>query len=167
MNKYHIVCFGVDPGASGAISAICINEQGIIQHVDSLRFSQHSDRDLLLFISDYLETLTYKHNSFAYLEQVHSMPGQGVSSTFKFGMAFGKAIMALQACGVSFSQITPSQWQKEFGMLKKGKSKTEHKRLLKQLAQQKLANFNHPIVNENADAMLLGLLAKDHFSNPF
>ena len=54
------------------------------------------------------------------LESVHSMPGQGVSSSFKFGRGFGNLEMALTAAKIPFTYVTPQKWQKELGCLTKG-----------------------------------------------
>ena len=56
----------------------------------------------------------------ACLERVHSMPGQGVSSSFKFGQGFGHLEMALTAAKIPFTYVTPQKWQKELGCLTGG-----------------------------------------------
>jgi crossover junction endodeoxyribonuclease RuvC len=50
--------------------------------------------------------------SVIYLEKVHAMPGQGVTSMFKFGEGYGsfKGIMA--ALAIPYVEITPQSWQK-------------------------------------------------------
>ena len=50
----------------------------------------------------------------ACIEKVHSMPHQGVSSTFKFGVGYGGLRMALIATGIPFEEVTPQEWQKAF-----------------------------------------------------
>lgn len=54
------------------------------------------------------------------LEKVHSMPGQGVASSFKFGQGFGHLEMALTAAKIPFTYVTPQKWQKELGCLTGG-----------------------------------------------
>jgi crossover junction endodeoxyribonuclease RuvC len=54
------------------------------------------------------------------LESVHSMPGQGVSSSFKFGRGFGNLEMALTAARIPYTYVTPQRWQKDLGCLTKG-----------------------------------------------
>lgn len=63
----------------------------------------------------------------AYIEDVHSMPGQGVSSTFKFGYSAGflrGVIESLAWCGVEHGLepdvvriVTPQKWKKTFGLI--------------------------------------------------
>ena len=48
----------------------------------------------------------------AYLERVHAMKGQGVSSCFNFGTGFGIIQGALSAKRVPFHLITPQEWKK-------------------------------------------------------
>lgn len=50
------------------------------------------------------------------LEKVHSMPRQGVASTFNFGVNYGYIKGVLEAFGVSYQEIPPQTWKKEFGL---------------------------------------------------
>jgi crossover junction endodeoxyribonuclease RuvC len=56
------------------------------------------------------------------LEKVHSMPNQGLSSTFKFGMAFGGAIALAKRFNFGLVMVTPQEWKKS---LKLSSSKDE------------------------------------------
>ena len=48
----------------------------------------------------------------AIVEKVHSMPGQGVSSTFKFGKGYGLVLGILGALAVPIELTTPQAWKK-------------------------------------------------------
>lgn len=50
----------------------------------------------------------------AFVEDVHSMPGQGVASTFKFGRAHGTVIGTLAALEVPMHMVAPGRWKKHF-----------------------------------------------------
>lgn len=50
------------------------------------------------------------------IESVHSMPGQGVSSSFKFGIAFGMAIAIMERINCPWMLVTPQKWKKEMGL---------------------------------------------------
>ncbi|MGB6326848.1 MAG: hypothetical protein WBG11_14035 [Methylocella sp.] len=50
----------------------------------------------------------------AIVERVASMPKQGVSSTFKFGTAYGAVIGTLAALETRTSLVTPQTWKKHF-----------------------------------------------------
>ena len=104
-------------------------------------------------------------DSTAVVETVHSMPGQGVASIFKFGKAYGEILGLLTACGVVIHHATPSKWQRAMGIPPQGKkSKTEHKRLIKQRAQELFPK--EKIVNEIADAYVIAEYARQTYSNP-
>lgn len=48
------------------------------------------------------------------LERVGAMPGQGVTSMFKFGENFGFIQGLLTAYGIPYELVTPQKWKKEF-----------------------------------------------------
>jgi hypothetical protein len=50
----------------------------------------------------------------AIVERVASMPKQGVSSTFKFGTAYGAILGVLAALEVRTVLVTPQVWKKHF-----------------------------------------------------
>ena len=60
------------------------------------------------------------------IEQVHAMPGQGVSSTFKFGKSFGIIIGCVQTLGLPLHRVTPQKWKKEFVLIGKDKDASRH-----------------------------------------
>lgn len=47
----------------------------------------------------------------AIIEKVHSMPGQGVSSTFKFGMGYGALLGICSALEIRTELVTPQRWK--------------------------------------------------------
>ena len=102
---------GVDPGASGAVAWLAHG----VHH--AAPFRDLTEMDMLELFE------AFGSNTFAYLESVHAMPGQGVSSTFKFGMNFGALRMALTAAGIGFETVAPSVWQRKMGCLSKGDKK--------------------------------------------
>lgn len=62
------------------------------------------------------------------LEKVHSMPGQGVSSTFKFGQNYGWIKGMLDAIGIPYLEQPPTQWTKAMNLQKlKGEEKPQYK----------------------------------------
>jgi hypothetical protein len=52
----------------------------------------------------------------AFLETAQPMPGQGVSSSFKFGRGYGAVEMAVTAMGWSISYVTAAAWKKTLGV---------------------------------------------------
>lgn len=98
---------GIDPGKTGALALL--SEDGKFYSVTD--FSESFS-----FLEQHKELI-----KFLYLERVHSMPGQGVSSTFLFGENFGWWQGVLQAMKIPFETKLPQAWQKGFD-IKKSKS---------------------------------------------
>lgn len=65
----------------------------------------------------------------AYVEQVHSMPGQGVSSTFNFGHATGVVEGVIQGLYIPMSLVTPNSWKKKAGLIGADKDASRSKAL--------------------------------------
>lgn len=149
---------GVDPGTKGAI--VVVDSEGSC--VRSLRLGKASLKEIWEFIAETKEWGTAIRSSrgiVAIIEKVHAMPKQGVSSSFKFGMAYGQLRAFLTAAGIPWREVRPTDWQKGCGTLKKGREgSTERKRQLKEVAQQRFPN--QKIVLENADAFLIADFAR-------
>lgn len=131
---------GLDPGMKGGI--------GFVRE-DGFAWGEKmptTDSDILSVIGDVMGCGDYE--PFALLELVHSMPGQGVSSSFSFGEGYGKLQMALAALQIPYERVTPQKWQKALGCLTKG-----NKNISKAKAQELFPSIkiNHSI----ADALLI------------
>lgn len=50
------------------------------------------------------------------IENVNAMPGQGVSSSFKFGRAVGVVEGVIDGIGVPISWVTAAKWKKAFSL---------------------------------------------------
>jgi crossover junction endodeoxyribonuclease RuvC len=130
---------GVDPGASGAIA--WIDDTG----PHSSKLANMTDRDVFDLLTEIRVTAT---DVFATIESVHAMPGQGVSSTFKFGMSCGGLLMALTAACIPFESVTPAKWQGVMGCRSKG-----DKNVTKRKAQELFPAIK--VTHANADALLI------------
>lgn len=93
---------GIDPGAKGGIAVISDSGYEVLPYSDGQ----------LLNIAASLTDETAR----CCLEQVHAMPKQGVSSTFKFGVSYGFIKGVLESFGISYQEIPPQRWKKEFGL---------------------------------------------------
>ncbi len=93
---------GIDPGNSGALALV--DSDGA--HIDTIRL-KGTPRDVWAWLDECRGSI-----AFAVLEKVHSMPRQGVASSFKFGESFGFCQGMLTAAGVRFEFATPQKWQK-------------------------------------------------------
>ena len=88
---------------------------------------------------------------FCVIEKVHSMPKQGVVSTFTFGKNYGQWLGILASNGVPYKEVTPQTWMKYYGAMPKDKPK--RKKYLKHLAQSLYPNIK--ITLKTADAVLI------------
>ncbi len=134
MTKFFL---GVDPGASGSTSVLDAegNVMDIISHGET-------ERDVLY---RFLRWVPSK----ALIERVHSMPRQGVASTFKFGQSYGFLRCCLLATGATvFEEVTPAVWQREMSCRSGG-----NKRVTKARAQQLFPQTK--VTHRNADSLLL------------
>lgn len=99
---------GIDPGFSGA--------WGLIDHhgkYQSCGDMLHNDKHILsrAVIAEMSQAVD-RQDVQIIVEAVHSMPRQGVSTTFKFGMAYGAAIAIAERFNCPWHLVTPQKWKK-------------------------------------------------------
>lgn len=109
MNKAYI---GIDPGLSGAIAAILTNSIDAPHSIEIAPMPIAGKELDVAMIIDYLEMLA-EFDRIAYIEAVHSMPKQGVSSSFKFGFVTGVIHGIFRTLGIPLYLVTPQAWKKE------------------------------------------------------
>jgi crossover junction endodeoxyribonuclease RuvC len=101
---------GLDPGASGAIAFYFPNQGSRIAVFDMpLVDGDINCSHLAGMIKDYAPNI-------AIIEMVGARPGQGVSSMFKFGMAFGMARGVIASLMIPQRYVSPAKWKKHFGL---------------------------------------------------
>ena len=135
---------GIDPGKGGGIAVVNIDTKEVIDVV--------AMPDTIADISEFVEK--YKEAVGAYIEIVHSMPKQGVTSTFTFGQYYGYVQMAVAAHKIRCTDVLPTKWQKALSVSsKKGESYATHKSWLKGRAQQLFPKAKPTL--KTADALLI------------
>ena len=134
------VFIGIDPGGSGG--AAMLDSAGAI--IDVAKFKPMTLRDM----ADLFEEWATYPGTKAIIEKVHSMPKQGVSSTFKFGENFGMLQMALAAYHIEFDYVTPQKWQGFMNCRSGG-----DKNVTKARAQHRWPHYK--ITHANADCLLI------------
>ena len=148
------VIVGIDPGKSGA--AVAINQN--MEVLSQFRFSTAEDGDL----SDWLTDIWIDHGlEVIVVEMVHSMPGQGVKSTFSFGKSTGAIAEAvgLFSDEVTIRKPSPQAWQRDLDCMTGG-----NKNITKDLAQKLFPDVK--VIHANADALLLAEWGRrEYFSN--
>lgn len=112
-----LIVLGVDPGIHGAIAILKYPERRHeiidIPNITVQRTRKTTKIDVYGLI-DSLRFLKEAEFSIAYIEDVHSMPKQGVASSFSFGEAKGTIIGILAALGCAYRLVPPQTWKKHF-----------------------------------------------------
>ena len=99
---------GVDPGVSGAIAFYFPLATNRVAAEDVPTAGSEIDPVTLM------RRLKQMGPTFAMVEQVSAMPGQGVSSMFKFGAAYGTVRGVIAALEIPVHLVAPSKWKKHF-----------------------------------------------------
>ena len=148
---------GVDPGAAGAIAIL--ESTGKLVHVFDMpavevvtggkakrRVSPEMLAAELRLYSD--------QGAVAYVEQVGAMPGQGVSSMFAFGQAFGIVLGVMAGLAIPCQTVTPAKWKKDM-KLNTGKDAARAKAA--QVWPTQAGEFKRVKDDGKAEAALIGL----------
>ncbi len=144
---------GIDPGMSGGLC--CLDGERII-----ISAMPDTEKDIYLWFEEIKWSKDPTTKVFAVIEKVHSMPKQGVSSTFKFGYIYGFLRCCLIASAIPFDDVTPQCWQKYLGIPPRARTegKSQHKTKLKQKAQQLFPDLR--VTLKTCDALLLAEYCK-------
>ena len=138
MSHYYM---GIDPGKSGGLAIL--DREGSVVCIHS--FSTMTQADIAKTIGQLSFLYVIKRCG---LEKVHSMPGQGVKSSFSFGENFGMLKGSLFSSFIPVELVTPTKWQKYLGCLTGG-----DKRVSKQKAQELFPK--EKVTHAVADALLI------------
>lgn len=101
--------------------------------------------------------------TFAVIERVHAMPRQGVSSSFRFGQAFGAIEGVIGALGISLNYVTPATWKRGLGL---SADKDEARLRAIQLYPAAAAALSRKKDIDRAEALLIATWARDHLAVP-
>ena len=106
------IYIGCDPGSvSGAVGALHPNGD----YLDSFMI-EHQDKHILpmVFKNMILRLVDPKEGAEICCEAVHSMPNQGVASTFQFGRAVGVITAVCELTNYPLHMVRPQVWKKHF-----------------------------------------------------
>lgn len=110
---------GVDPGASGAIAIL---RDGVLADVVDMPVvarkagGQQVEPAMLANRIRWMRGICIGANVIAVVEQVSAMPGQGVSSMFRFGESYGVVRGVLGALAIPIVNVSPVLWKKALGL---------------------------------------------------
>lgn len=153
-----MIYIGIDPGLSGAVGVIYADGAGHVFDtpvclVDTKR--KYLVGAMALLLKPYAE-----HDEvFAVLENVHSMPKQGVASSFSFGEGKGMWEGILGAFNIPFDLVSPQRWKKEM-LADQGKEKSAARYKAMQLFPSIATQFARVKDDGRAEALLMAEYGK-------
>ena len=156
-----MIIIGVDPGITGAI---CILEnKKVIEIYDTPTMIDGKKNKKQINSAQVTNIIKERLNKdkevVVVVEQVHAMPGQGVTSMFNFGQSFGvvKGICAALSLPIYF--VRPAKWKKHFNLIKTNKDASRTKVIE---AYPDISSKLHRKKDSNrADAILIALYFSD------
>jgi crossover junction endodeoxyribonuclease RuvC len=149
---------GIDPGLTGAIAVI--SQGGAVERIIDMpvipKVTGKGKQVNGAALAEELSLILNSHLSVrAYLEQVTSMPRQGVTSMFNFGHGYGIVQGALYALGIPFTLVTPQEWKRYHKLIRKDKD------VARTLCIQQYPKFARQLQRKKdigrADALLIAL----------
>ena len=98
------IFIGIDPGQSGGVAALDIT--GAVIDLTAMPATRKQ-------FYDWMNTVTTPYTKkLAAVECVHSMPKQGIASTFKFGKGYGEVLGIVTALQFEIHEPSPQLWKK-------------------------------------------------------
>ena len=139
---------GIDPGLDGALALI---GDGFLAVQDMPTAGTGRQRTVAAAILG--AVLRDWQPSYAAVERVHSMPKQGVSSSFKFGQSLGVIEGCLGALDIPVRYVSPAHWKRYFRL-------GSDKEAARKMALERWPHFADRLCRKKdhgrAEAMLIG-----------
>ena len=154
-----MIVLGIDPGLNGAL-ATWDGQRLELMEVPKMKASGrgHEVNWSLLYHQWGTRFWAVDH---CFLENVHSMPKEGVSSAFKFGLVVGGFRGIIASFGLPLTLVTPNVWKKSYGIQA---SKSGAVRVASQLFPENAPEFVGPrggIKDGPAEAALIARYGYD------
>ena len=106
---------GIDPGKKGAMAIMGYS------HTTGERYMM---KIIPFDPQEYIKTLKQFNGATVCIEQVHSLPHEGVKSVWSFGQTYGWLLGVLDAVGLSYQTVSPNLWKKDFSLLRAEKKQS-------------------------------------------
>ena len=145
---------GIDPGLSGAIAIL--EKKKVLNLFDMPVMAEGKKNKKQLnsaqLVNIIRENSIGEEEIVVVVEQVNAMPGQGVTSMFKFGQTFGAIKGVCAALNLPIFFVRPSKWKKYFELINSSKDSSRTKviemypSLSSQLAKKKDVNKSDAIL---------------------
>ena len=158
-----MIYVGIDPGFSGAIAVIDPGQPTLAHNMPTLKVGKktHFNEAVLRALFESLAILAAEFSALVVIEKVHSMPKQGVASSFSFGEGYGLLRGMVVMARLPYVLVTPQRWKKAMldGM---GKDKDASRIKAQQLFPEiELGLKKH---HGRGDALLLAEYGRLHLS---
>ena len=153
---------GVDPGANGALALL----DGVTDTLEVFDMptitvertgrtpSGHARKHHAISEAHLAQLVRELRPDVAWVERVHAMPKQGVSSSFAFGLAYGLIRGVLATLPVPVFLVTPTECKKEFRI---GADKQQARVLATQMFPLNAKAFSRIRDDGRAEAALLAV----------
>lgn len=106
--KNNNAVWGIDPGLNGALALLFPEDHGIeIFDMPIMEVKKKKTISAAL-VADILK----QHEAPVFIENVHAMPNQGVTSMFNFGKGFGILIGVVAGLNYQLTTVQPLAWKK-------------------------------------------------------
>lgn len=146
MDKEPFCILAIDPGLSGALAFYFPTTPEIVTAEDVPVAGGEIDCATLG------RRIAQMAPDMAVIERVGAMPGQGVSSTFKFGASYGAVLGAVGVLKIPTHLVAPSKWKRHFAL---GAEKEDARALALRLWPASADAFKRKKDHGRAEAALL------------
>lgn len=109
------IYIGLDPGKKGAMA---------IMGYSNTTGERYMMKIIPFDPQEYIKTLKQFNGATVCIEQVHSLPREGVKSVWSFGQTYGWLLGVLDAVGLSYQTVPPNLWKKDYSLLRTEKKQS-------------------------------------------
>lgn len=120
---------GVDPGLQGAVAMMglgcellyvadmpVIADTAVRQKINVIVLRRTLERWTAGIAPEFIDV---------FVERVHAMPRQGISSAFVFGRGYGRTESVFELMGFKVNYVQPEMWKKHYGLLRPRQTKAK------------------------------------------
>jgi crossover junction endodeoxyribonuclease RuvC len=147
---------GVDPGASGALALLDGDTKHLTLHdmptITVQRAGARGGKHHAISEAHLAQLVRELRPDVAWVERVHAMPRQGVSSSFAFGLSYGLIRGVLATVPVPVFLVTPNEWKREYRL---GADKHQARVLAARMFPHNASEFSRIRDDGRAEAALL------------
>ena len=140
----------IDPGLTGAIAlfedGVCVD----VMPMPWMWITKSKKKKKVINVPELDSMFRIVNPNMVVIEKVHAMPGNGATSMFSFGYAYGVVVAMSWAHCSKVLDATPQEWKKHHNLI--GSEKKEATILAKKLC-------THVTSSGKADAYLIGVYA--------